>query len=157
MNPLWHRLLPFFFLFLACKTSKMNESYLGERSLIQLKKDPVCEWLNGPLPSLDASVLEALRKKDPSRYSYKIYMGCWCEDSERLLPSFLALAREFNIPQKNIRFIALDADKRSPEKLEEADKVTFVPTFIVYDGDREIGRIVEIASPNLESVLLGIL
>lgn len=135
----------------------MNESFFGEQKFSRLRNAPACEWLNGALPALDTAVIAELRKKDPARYTYKIYLGCWCEDSQHLVPSFLALAKEFAIPQKHIHYIALDPDKRSPDRIEEKDKVTFVPTFIVYDGKKEIGRIVETASPNLESVLLGIL
>ncbi|MHB1278978.1 MAG: thioredoxin domain-containing protein [Bacteroidia bacterium] len=135
----------------------MNESYFGEQKFSRLSKAPACEWLNSALPALDTAVIAELRKKDPARYTYKIYLGCWCEDSQHLVPSFLSIAKEFAISPKRIHYIALDPDKKSPARLEEKDKISFVPTFIVYDGDKEIGRIVETASPNLESVLLGIL
>ncbi|HCS19906.1 MAG TPA: hypothetical protein DIW47_04985 [Bacteroidetes bacterium] len=135
----------------------MNESYFGAQKFSRLSQAPACAWLNGALPALDPSIVTELGKKDPAQYTYKIYLGCWCEDSQHLVPSFLAIAKEFAIPTKHIHYIALDPDKKSPARLEEKDQVNFVPTFIVYDGNKEIGRIVETASPNLESVLLGIL
>lgn len=134
----------------------MNENYYGEQNISRLAMAPSCDWLNSALPALDTAVIAELRKKDPAHYTYKVYLGCWCEDSQHLVPSFLAFVREFNIPEKNIRYIAMDPDKKSPAGMEVKDGVSFVPTFIVYDGDKEIGRIVETASPNLESVLLGL-
>jgi hypothetical protein len=52
---------------------------------------------------------------------------------------------------------ALDTKKESPDFDAIANKVSLVPTFIVYRNNQEIGRIIETPNQSLEKDLLKIL
>jgi len=134
----------------------MQANIFGEQDFSNLTNNKECVWLNAPLPILDAKIAEQLRIKHPERYQYKVYLGCWCSDSKQLIPSFEAIRNQYSIPLENIRYFSLDIDKKSPSGTEQADRIEYVPTIIVYDGSKEIGRVIEIAEPNLESVFLGL-
>ncbi len=135
----------------------MQANLFGEQDYRNLTNNKECLWLNEPLPQLDAIITEQLRIKHPENYQYKIYLGCWCSDSKKLIPSFEAIKKEFQIPDKQLRYFSLDIDKKSPGKTEEADGIEYIPTIIILKNGKEIGRIIEIADPNLETVLLGLL
>jgi len=134
----------------------MQANIFGEQDFSNLTNNKECVWLNAPLPTLDAKVTGPLRIKHPEKYQYKSYLGCWCSDSKELIPSFEAIRKEFSIPSESIRYFSLDIDKKSPSGTEQAASIESVPTIIVYDGPQEIGRVVEVAEPNLESVFLGL-
>lgn len=134
----------------------MQANIFGEQDFSNLTNNKECVWLNAPLPTLDAKITEQLRIKHPEKYHYKVYLGCWCSDSKQIIPSFEAIRKEFSIPSDNIRYFSLDMDKKSPAGTEKADSINYVPTIIITKEEKEIGRIIETASPNLESVLLGL-
>jgi len=134
----------------------MQANLFGEQDFAKLTNNPDCSWINTPLPSLDSTIMAQLKEKDLEKYFFKVYLGCWCSDSKHLVPAFEAIRTELAIPRTRIQYISLNEDKESPSRSEKTDSVAYVPTFIVYDGDKEIGRIVEVARPNLETVLLGL-
>src|SRR5690606_36198608 len=101
--------------------------------------------------------LARLKEKGIQHMTWKVYLGCWCSDSEKLLPEFESIREALDIPRENIRYFVLDIEKKSPEQNEKVDSIAFLPTFILYSGETELGRIVETAKPNLESAILALL
>jgi len=134
----------------------MQSNIFGEQEFSNLTNNKECLWLNQPVATLDPELKEQLRIMHPEKYRYKVYLGCWSSDSRKLIPEFEAIRAEFSIPSSHIRYFSLDIDKKSPAATEQSDKIEYVPTIIVYDGDKEIGRVIEVAEPNLGSVFLGL-
>lgn len=83
-------------------------------------------------------------------------MGCWCSDTKQLLPAFERIKKELAVNDRQVSYYALDMGKSSPGGSEKADGVEFVPTFILYENGKEIGRIVETATPDMESAILAL-
>ncbi|MCY1516309.1 hypothetical protein D9M68_509300 [compost metagenome] len=73
-----------------------------------------------------------------------VVLGTWCEDSRVYLPRFLKVMDAINIPENQITYIGVDAEKKAKKKLIQPFKIEKVPTFIFSDakGD-EIARITE--------------
>jgi hypothetical protein len=69
-----------------------------------------------------------------------------CDDSRSLLPVFYRLVNNSNYPDSSITLIGVDRSKTTLYNLHNAFHITEVPTFIVMEDGKEIGRVVEYAS-----------
>ncbi len=90
-------------------------------------------------------------------YTIKIVMGTWCSDSRREVPRFYRLLDELKFPDAKITLINVDRNKKGLEINVDDLNIVLVPTFIIYSGDTEIGRIIETPKETLEKDLLQIL
>jgi thiol-disulfide isomerase/thioredoxin len=80
-------------------------------------------------------------KSWPSDLYIDVYFGSWCHDSAREVPRFLKMVAEN--PSIFKRLIALDYDKSEPKGSAKSHDIKYTPTFIVYQNNKEIGRIIE--------------
>ncbi len=87
----------------------------------------------------------------------KAFMGTWCGDSKRETPKLYKLLDKANFNYKNLEFIAVDRQKKSPKNLQKGYDIRYVPTFIFYKKGKEIGRFVEYAIESFEEDLIKIL
>lgn len=85
----------------------------------------------------------------------EIYLGSYCHDSKREVPRFYRF-RE-HMPVNQIEIICLDTTKIDEKGMAKAAGVQKIPTFIIYDGERELGRVVENPKGRLEARLYEIL
>ncbi|MDG1733350.1 MAG: thioredoxin family protein [Thalassotalea sp.] len=79
-------------------------------------------------------------KQLPDSVSIKVFFGTWCHDSERELPRLLKAYKKSDV---EIEMISLDMNKSEPEGRAVQNKIKYTPTFIVYNNNIEVGRIVE--------------
>ncbi len=87
-----------------------------------------------------------------------IYFGSWCPTCSRLVPRVLKVAEELKGSKVQFEYYGLprqmDTDPRT-----KRDKITGVPTGIIYVGDREVGRlsVQELNAPEagIKGVLAG--
>ena len=86
-----------------------------------------------------------------------IVLGTWCGDSKLQVPRFFKIMDALQVSEKNITIICVDGHKKAENGLIEPLKIERVPTFIVYQKDQEIGRIIESPKISLEKDLLLIL
>lgn len=77
----------------------------------------------------------------PNNLHVTVYFGSWCHDSQREVPKFLKIVAE-NITL-SYRLIGLDHNKTDPNGFANMHEIKFTPTFIVYQGSKEVGRIIE--------------
>ncbi|HWB27040.1 MAG TPA: thioredoxin family protein [Chitinophagaceae bacterium] len=82
-------------------------------------------------------------KKNSSKFQVVVFFGTWCEDSQNLVPVFYRLVDKSGYPDDNITLIGVDRAKTTLDNLQKAFNVTSVPTFIVMQNGKEIGRVVE--------------
>ncbi|MEW6999391.1 thioredoxin family protein [Colwelliaceae bacterium BS250] len=76
----------------------------------------------------------------PQALTIKVFFGTWCHDSEREVPRLL---KAFNKHANSIELIALDYNKSEPLGVADKAKIKFTPTFVIYNNNIEIGRIIE--------------
>ena len=86
-----------------------------------------------------------------------IYMGTWCEDSQREVPGFFKIIDALEANDQVQPIVGLNEDKVSHDGSAEQAGVTNVPTFIFSKGGEEINRIVEFPIISLEQDILDIL
>ena len=87
----------------------------------------------------------------------RIFMGTWCEDSQREVPALFKILDETDFYTENLSLTAVNRVKTTPQGLEEGYNIEYVPTIILFSGDTELGRIVEYPQETLEKDLFAIL
>jgi thiol-disulfide isomerase/thioredoxin len=135
---------------------------LGHCTISKLKEEPFDSWFvpnytnYKPDSSLLTDVAKAIRKKH-----IDIFMGTWCGDSKREVPAMLKILNEIGFDSVDISLITVGNNaelyKKSPQGEELGKNIVRVPTFIIYDKKKEIGRIIEYPVESLERDLLKIL
>lgn len=85
----------------------------------------------------------------------KVFFASWCGDSKEHVPHFEKLAQKAKI--KNVKYIALSRKKSLPDEDISSYEIDYVPTFIIYKDNREIGRIIETPEVSLEKDLYRII
>ncbi len=150
------------FLSMAAVAQKRETKLLNEVTISQLKQEPYAAWYSKNYEDYqpNAQLLNALKKTNPANYTMKIFFGSWCGDSKRELPKMMKLLDQLSLPQKNLMLIGVDDStdvyKQSPQRHEKGMNIFRVPTFIVYENSKEIGRIVEYPSETMERDLMKI-
>jgi tetratricopeptide (TPR) repeat protein len=155
----------FYLLFslLAVAALAQSKKFLGTCTVEALRHEPFASWytvgMNDYKPNPE--ILAQLKKINTSKLTFKVFFGSWCGDSKRELPRMSKIFNELSIPEKNIQWIAVDDSvtfyKQSPQREEKGLNIFRVPTFIVYEKNVEIGRIVEFPVETLERDLLKII
>jgi tetratricopeptide (TPR) repeat protein len=91
----------------------------------------------------------------------EIFLGSWCGDSRREVPRMLKILEQAGMDTNRISLVFVDNTpknyKQSPQHEERGKNIHHVPTFITYEGKKEIGRIIESPVVSLEKDMLAIL
>jgi thiol-disulfide isomerase/thioredoxin len=130
----------------------------GIQTRASISAAPYDSWF-APTYSTYPADKETLDKVKPllADVKVKVFMGTWCEDSQREVPHFYKLLDIMKVGDKNLELITVDEEKVTPEHLEDGFNITNVPTFIFYRDGKEINRIVESPIVSLEEDMLSIL
>lgn len=108
----------------------------------------------------DAAMVSEL-KPLLAKKKMEIFLGSWCGDSKREVPRMLKVLQHAGMDTADVSLIFVDNStqnyKQSPQHEEKDKNIHHVPSFIVYDGSKEIGRIIESPKMSLEKDLLAIL
>ncbi|WP_225872610.1 thioredoxin family protein [Pedobacter frigoris] len=86
-----------------------------------------------------------------------IVLGTWCGDSKLQVPRFIKLMDVLKVNENDITFICVNGAKKAENGLIDNLNITNVPTFILYEKEEELGRIIESPKTSLENDLLLIL
>jgi len=100
-----------------------------------------------------------LQKLKTSIYdkSITIVLATWCHDSQIQLGRFYKILDLLDYDTRDLPNYCLDKEKKAGDlDLSNLD-LDLVPTFIFYDGKKEIGRIVESPEFSLEKDMVNIL
>ncbi len=91
----------------------------------------------------------------------EIFLGTWCGDSKREVPRMLKILDRAGVDSSRVQLIFVSNDpkmyKQSPQHEEAGKQIIRVPTLIVYEQKKEIGRIVEYPVVSIEKDLYTIL
>ncbi len=93
--------------------------------------------------------------------SMTIFLGSWCGDSKREVPRMLKILETAGMDTNRVSLVFVDNStnsyKQSPQHEEQNRNIHHVPTFIIYDGNNEMGRIIESPVISLEKDIQAIL
>ncbi|WNC69492.1 thioredoxin family protein [Thalassotalea nanhaiensis] len=109
---------------------------ISKQQLLENHQEFADNYYDYQLSDNELTAIDAIADK----VNIKVFFGTWCHDSEREVPRFL---QSFKHSQSKVSLIALDGNKSDPDGLAKQNKIKYTPTFVVYDGNVEIGRIVE--------------
>ncbi len=104
----------------------------------------------------DVAVIAALKPLLNNKH-ITIVWGAWCSDSRLQVPHFYKILAGAGFSKNDINLVSVDADKKAETGSIEHLKIEKVPTFIIFEGDKELGRIVEQPDETLEKDLLELL
>jgi thiol-disulfide isomerase/thioredoxin len=85
------------------------------------------------------------------RQKWLVFAGDWCSDTKELFPAFFVLAMHKGWLLEEMDLYLLGMDKKST--LAKKYGVTSLPTFILLENGKEIGRVVERVDVSLEHAL----
>jgi len=153
----------FIALMISLTGMSQKKELLGTCSINELKQEPFATWYvsgsNDYKPN--SEILDQIKKLSINKFTFKIFFGTWCGDSKRECPKMSKILNELSVLDKNIQWIAVDDSltfyKQSPQHEEKGQNIFRVPTFIVYEKNAEVGRIVEFPNETLERDLLKVL
>lgn len=154
----------------SCK-EKVNQEFTGEdgEQLLLgkityegLNKAPYSDWF---VPSYEAYEPDATIAKrlteELKDYRVQVFMGTWCEDSQREVPALLRILHDMGFPADQLEIIAINDSeaqyKQSPGGEEKGLNIHHVPTIILFKDGKEINRIIEYPKESLEADLVQIL
>lgn len=103
-----------------------------------------------PDEEVTAKLEEALKGKE-----IIVFMGTWCEDSQREVPRLTKILMKIN-HLTGPQIVAVNRDKEVSQKWQAFGEIAYVPTIIIVEKGTELGRVVESTQETLEKDLLKI-
>ncbi len=131
---------------------------LGPINAAGLNQEPYSVWFeeNSKAYEPDIALIEQIKPLLKPCY-IKVFMGSWCEDSQREVPALLKLLELADFDQSQLEIIAMTHDKDTPENYEADYEIEFIPTIMFFKDGAELNRIVEYTQETLEKDILKIL
>lgn len=135
---------------------------LGRCSASMLQQPPYHSWFSANYNAYQPNAATTERLVPAVKHMrMEIFLGTWCGDSKREVPRMLKLLQNVGVDSNAISLIFVDnastAYKQSPQHEEQGKSIFKVPTFLVYNKRKLVGRIVESPVVSLEADLLSIL
>lgn len=131
---------------------------IGKSNREGLQMDAFKEWFNPGYQDYkaDPDTFEKLKPllKD---VSILVFMGTWCEDSQRDVPHLYKILDDAGYDESKLTLINVSEEKTTPQGFEKEHDILNVPTIIFYKNEKELGRIVEYPIETLEKDMLAIL
>ena len=131
---------------------------LGPINAAGLNQEPFALWFeeNSKAYTPDMSLIEEIKPLLKPCY-VKVFMGSWCEDSQREVPALLKLLDLADFDSSQLEIIAMTHNKDTPENYEADYQIEFIPTIMFFKDGAELNRIVEYTQETLELDILKIL
>jgi thiol-disulfide isomerase/thioredoxin len=142
----------------------IQDENLNESILIGISNKKVFQdsnfatWFNSEYTNynVDTKTLENYKNSFEDKI-IKTVLGTWCSDSRREVPRFVKILDFIGFPEDKHLFYNVDRNKKG--LMDEVDNldVDFVPTIIIYENGKELGRIIEAPEVSLEADLVKII
>lgn len=116
----------------------------GLLTINQISTDTSFKWYSENLRffKADSSAVQQLRAKKEN-LQFVIFCGTWCTDSQQLLPKYLSTLSAAQIGDSQITLFGVDRNKTTIANLQKTFNVISIPTLIMMQDGKEVGRIVE--------------
>ncbi len=116
----------------------------GLLSKANLEQEPSFAWMRNNIswykPNADA-VKHLMRLK--GKVHLIVFGGTWCEDSQIIMPQLFKLMDAAAFPETSVTLIGVERNKKTLSQLSEALNIDKVPTILVMQQGKEMGRVVE--------------
>jgi thiol-disulfide isomerase/thioredoxin len=123
-----------------------------------LIKETTYKWLPEGIEKYtpNEEVVAQLHKALPM-YRFVVFGGTWCGDTQELLPQFYKTMKASGFDFNALKLYCVDRNKEALNIESKLYNITRVPTIIVMERFREVGRITETVNKSIEEDLLKIL
>src|SRR5215471_6508274 len=125
------------------RDSKGNKILKGIISRQEVEHDTAFGWWAENLKAYTPQSQAVAELKKNTNIQFIAFMGTWCEDSHFVIPKFYSLLDAAGFPQDKVTLIGVDRSKKTLSHLAEAMNIVNVPTIIVMNNGKEVGRIIE--------------
>ena len=124
----------------------------GPINMTNLKTSPITPWFNLEYDRININP-KWIKEIQPflKGVKIKLFMGTWCEDSQRELPHFFKLLDALEFDQNNLKMYAMSEEKTTPLNFEKGLDIFNIPTIIFFKNGQEMNRFVEFPVNSLES------
>lgn len=135
---------------------------LGPSSPKLLEQAPFAKWFipNFEKYQVDSSLIPAIKKAFRGK-RMEFFVGTWCGESRADMPGVLKILQAAKVDSSQFKLIFLNnsgtMNRQSPGHEEQGKNIVRVPTYILYKGKKEIGRIIDAPVESFEKDLLKIL
>jgi hypothetical protein len=120
-------------------------------------EDNFHDWMkNTETYKPDTTALKYL-KAHLNSFKMVVFLGTWCSDSHEMIPKLYKTMLLTNYPMGQLMMYGTDRDKKTKDGVQLLYGIKTVPTVILYNGNREIGRITETVQKSVEKDLQGII
>jgi len=125
------------------RDDKGNKVLKGIISRGEVENDTAFAWWVENLKGYTPQSQAVAELKKNTNIQFITFMGTWCSDSKFVIPKFYSLLDAAGFPQDRVTLIGVDRSKKTLSHLTEAMNVINVPTIIVMNNGKEVGRVVE--------------
>jgi len=91
------------------------------------------------------------------KYRIVVFIGTWCEDTQYLLPQLFQTLKDASFDFNALEMYGVNRAKQGLNSEHQIYNIQKVPTIIIMDRFKEVGRIVESVESTIEKELLDIL
>lgn len=132
--------------------------FKGQYAFKDLLTEPTFTWMQKGIATYkpDEGALKTLRENLGKRHII-VFLGTWCEDSQNLIPKLYKVLNLAQYPMANLDMYGVDREKTTGSGIEQKYKITLVPTIIILDGQKELGRITESVDKSIEADMVKII
>jgi thiol-disulfide isomerase/thioredoxin len=104
----------------------------------------------------EKNAIEALQNIE-REISMVLFLGTWCGDSRREVPKLLKVYEATANSNFSLRIYGVDWEKKDDEGAAQMHEIERVPTAILFENGKEIGRIIEYPDQTWEEDISKIL
>ncbi len=143
---------------LTVDTKTNKPMLIGVTKTVDFQDSNFYQWFNGGYTNYkpDSATVEFLKENLKGK-NILIVMGTWCSDSRREVPRVIKILDEAKFPESELKIITVDRKRKAPGFDPDSLNIEYVPTIIVYENGKELGRIIESPVETLETDLKNIL
>ncbi len=127
----------------------------GQITFNDITNESAYSWMQEAYESNPRIVAE-LKKLLP-KYRMVVFIGTWCEDTQYLLPQFYQTLKDASFDFNGLEMYGVNRVKEGLNSEHQIYNIQKVPTIIIMDRFKEVGRIVESTETSIEQALLDLL
>jgi thiol-disulfide isomerase/thioredoxin len=127
----------------------------GQIKFKDIKNESTLKWINADYQARE-DVVKKLKVLLP-KYRLVVFIGTWCEDTQHLLPQLYRTLEDASYDFNALEMYGVNRRKEGLNAEHLIYNIKYVPTIIVMDRFKEVGRIIESVNTSIEEDLLDIL
>jgi thiol-disulfide isomerase/thioredoxin len=86
---------------------------------------------------------EIIKNFKEQKLKFVLFSGSWCATCMMYLPKIMKIISQFDLGKDEVEIHEVGIGKREPAEFIQKHDIIFIPTLIIYRGDKELGRIIE--------------